>query len=126
LGVSAALAAAAVLGVTAWWWFARSRSATHPDSPGRILRDFAAGLVALFLAAPFSWNHHLVFLIPAVGALLVFTPRAPTIAPALIAAASIVCGVEVPRWCFDWSVHAASALVLWILLLRTDGPCERR
>lgn len=45
-------------------YFVHKTSARHAD--GTINEEFAAALAAMYLVAPFSWEHHLIFVLPAV------------------------------------------------------------
>lgn len=70
LAKTAAYAAAAVIGgITLWLSYRARRHA------GAVDLEFALYLLTMYLLAPLSWEHHLVFMLPAVTVLLLHVVR---------------------------------------------------
>ena len=102
-------AATAVAAVTAFAVWKGGRAASSLD------RMIACALPAIFLIAPLSWEHHLVYVLPAILLLLTCRDRLPSLSAllfrtlCLLAAVIIALGVP-PQWMF---VKFFAIVIFW-------------
>jgi hypothetical protein len=117
--------------VTFWAAFRSTRRGEELAQRGvaRIDFEFSAFLVLTFLVAPLAWEHHLVYVVPAVVVAILLTlrgPREPTRHVGLILAAACVIGwplaigkLPLPRLpqVLLVSMKLYAVLVVWVFLL---------
>jgi hypothetical protein len=114
-----------VLGATAWFAFRETRR-----NPGRTMGDaeIAAFLLMIFLIAPLSWEHHLVYILPAAVlaiAVLIKGEVRGAAAPLLLAALFVIAWrvplAELPLrhgwWTLLISLKFYAAAALWVFFL---------
>ncbi|MDB5301767.1 MAG: glycosyltransferase [Phycisphaerales bacterium] len=133
------LLVAAAVAVTTWAAYRSSRNKDEApkDGPGRIDLEFAAFLVLTFLVAPLAWEHHLVYVIPAIVVAILVALRerdggAVNWSPAIIFASACVIGwplaigkLPLPRLpqILLVSLKLYAVLAIWaFLLLRLCRP----
>jgi alpha-1,2-mannosyltransferase len=95
-------------------------SRIHPDS---LDRTMLVALPAMYLVAPFSWEHHLVYLLPSILILLTARSRLPVATTLLFYSASIGAAVLIG---LDRGLPFKfySVAVLWVLCIFT--ACSKR